>query len=148
MSRRIALFSLVLALVSVPGVAAEPDAGDRLLGDWAGWAYLGESGDLPLRLRIDRGPDGLRVRFDELVSRSYDVPAAIEWDAPRVVVTRTRPTGSRIVLDGEVTGAEIRGSIDWAGHRGEFELALSSEAIARIPPPRRPGPTVSLQSAP
>lgn len=104
------------------------------MGDWVGWAYLDEGGDLPLRLRIDRDAEGLRVRFDELVSRRYDLPARLSWEPPRLVVTRDRPGGSRIVLDGTLEGARIRGRMSWSGLEGDFDLSRAPEAIARIPP--------------
>lgn len=107
---------------------------ERLPGDWVGWAYLDEGGDLPLRLRIGRGAEGLTVRFDELVSKRYDLPAWLSWEPPHLVITRERPGGSRIVLDGTLEGAVVRGRIQWGGSGGDFELSRSPEPVARITP--------------
>jgi len=110
------------------------DVDDRLPGDWVGWAYLDEGGDLPLRLRIDRRTEGLTVRFDELVSKRYDLPARLSWEPPHLVITRERPGGSRIVLDGTLEGGVVRGRVEWGGYEGDFELSRSPEPVARIPP--------------
>ncbi|HVS12891.1 MAG TPA: CocE/NonD family hydrolase [Thermoanaerobaculia bacterium] len=134
MSRTPALVSVLLISFTVHAIATDPSGEPDLVGDWVGWAYLDEGGDLPLRLRVDRDAKGLRVRFDELVSKRYDLPAEVAWEPPRLIVTRERPTGSRIVLDGTLEGGTIRGRIDWGGHQGDFDLSRSLELIARIPP--------------
>lgn len=135
---RLLVAASLLAALPLPAPAAAirhpQQADDHLVGDWVGWAYLDEGGDLPLRMRIDRDGKGLRVRFDELVSKRYDLPARLSWEPPRLVVTRERPTGSRIVLDGTLEGDRIRGRLSWSGHEGDFDLSLSPEPIARIPP--------------
>lgn len=142
------LLLLVLFLAALAAVAEAPPPGQELLGDWVGWAYLDEGGDLPLRLRITRDRVGLDVRFDELVSRGYDLPAELTWNPPRLVVRRTRPDGSRIVLEAEVEGAAMHGRLDWSGHVGDAELSLSPLAIARVPPERFADLTGTYRLAP
>ncbi len=118
-----------------PATIRDPRETDwPLPGDWVGWAYLDQGSDLPLRLRIDRTAEGVGVRFDELVSKRYDLPAELSWEPPHLIVTRERPTGSRIVLDGTLEGDTIRGRLRWGDYRGDFELSRSPEPIARIPP--------------
>ncbi len=137
---------LAVALASVPAPApveaAEPPA--AVLGDWVGWAYLGEAGDLPLRLRIEADPaasGALVARFDELVSGRYDLPVArVEWEPPRWVLVRERPGSAPIRLEGEwfedasAGGGAIRGRIYWAGYGGDFELTRSPERLSRLAP--------------
>lgn len=127
---------LFLPFLAVLAVAPVPASTADLLGDWVGWAYLDQGGDLPLRVRIWNGADGLSVRFDELVSKRYDLPAELSWKPPRLTLTRRRPGGSRIVLEGVVEGGAVRGRLDWAGHAGNFELLRSPVPIARVPPER------------
>lgn len=134
MIRALAAFALALSLTTAPALPADLQPSDHLLGDWVGWAYLDEGGDLPLRIRIGAGSTGPGVRFDELVSRRYDLPASLSWNPPGVIVTRERPGGSRIMLEGRLDGETIAGRMDWAGHVGDFELVRSPEPIARIPP--------------
>lgn len=133
MSRILALLALVLTPAYAAATGGPPPDRTDILGDWVGWAYLDEGGDLPLRLRIYRDADGLRVRFDELVSKRYDLPAELSWEPPRLVVTRQR-SGSRITLRGTLERGTIRGRFDWSGHEGDFQLSRSPEPIARIPP--------------
>ncbi len=105
------------------------------LGDWVGWMYLDQGGDLPLRLRIESGDEGLTARFDELVSRRYDLPVErLVWEPPKFSLTRRLPSGSTIRLDGLIQAEAISGRIDWAGHLGDFELARSPELLTRTPP--------------
>lgn len=122
------------AALAPPAAGADPVAADSLAGDWVGWAYLDEGGDLPLRLRLEAGPDGgLAARFDELVSRRYDLPVErVEWAAPRLVLERRRPGGTVILLEGERAGGALRGRLDWAGHEGDFELTRSPERLSRL----------------
>lgn len=137
MLRSLALTSLVVVSAAAGPLVAQPFdpvADDALLGDWAGWAYLDEGGDLPLRLRIGRNAEGLHVRFDEMVSRRYDLPARLSWEPPGLVVTRERPSGSRIVLEGTLEDGTIRGRLDWTGYAGDFDLSRAPEPVARIPP--------------
>lgn len=149
MPTTISTLSLLSLLIIAPALAAEPPAaGDALPGDWVGWAYLDEGGDLPLRLRIDRDGEGLRVRFDELVAKRYDLPAELSWEPPRLVVTRERPTGARIVLRGTLEDGTIRGRMDWSGYEGRFDLSRSPEPIARIPPELFEGLTGTYRVSP
>ncbi|HVS01656.1 MAG TPA: CocE/NonD family hydrolase, partial [Thermoanaerobaculia bacterium] len=111
-----------------------------LPGDWVGWAYLDEGGDLPLRLRLTAGPEGLAARFDELVARRYDLPVQhLAWDGATLRLERTRPGGGSIRLEGTLRGHAIRGRLDWLGHAADFELLRSPHLLARIPPERWEG---------
>ena len=133
---------LAVAFATAPAQAAGPSA--ALHGDWVGWAYLGDAGDLPLRLRIEAdpaAPGALVARFDELVSGRYDLPVArVAWEPPRLVLVRERPGGAPIRLEGEwvvdadAGGTAIRGRIDWAGYGGDFELVRSPERLSRTAP--------------
>lgn len=143
-----ALFLIVCSIWAAAADAPPASGTIDLLGDWVGWTYLDEGGDLPLRIRIGRGADGLRVRFDELVRGSYDLPAEITWDPPRMQVERIRPGGARILLDGTVEGEVVRGRLDWGGHVGDFELSRSAEPIARIPPEHFEGLTGTYRLSP
>jgi pimeloyl-ACP methyl ester carboxylesterase len=138
----VALLSALAGTPALAGAQSPPEA-DRdslaraqLIGDWVGWAYLDEGGDLPLRVRIDAHTEGLRVRFDELVLRAYDLPAELSWDPPRLLITRERPTGTRITLDGALDAGTVRGRFRWGGVEGDFDLSRSPEPIARNPPER------------
>ncbi len=131
MRRRLAVcvLGLLLNAATRAASAAVPS------GDWIGWAYLDDGNDLPLRLRVAEAGGGGTVRFDELVSKQYDLPASIDLArTPRVVVERVRPNGKIIRLDGEVEGERWTGTLSWAGRPGRFELMRSAEPVARIPP--------------
>lgn len=127
---------LALANPSIASASEEP-ALSALRGDWAGWAYLDEGGDLPLRLRLENGPQGLVARFDELVTRRYDLPIqAVEWRPPELFLERRRPDGTTSRLKGELRGGALRGRLDWAGYAGDFDLTRSPERLSRIAPER------------
>ncbi len=125
---------MVLAIFGTSSAGlAEPKAPPT--GDWVGWAYLDEGSDLPLRMRVEPGPDGLVARFDELVGRRYDLPVeTLEWTPARFFLRRVRPDGKVITLEGTIDGERASGSIDWVGHHGDFELDHSPRRISRTPP--------------
>jgi dienelactone hydrolase len=137
--------SLALLLPGLPGAASPAAAGGPVpaphsppTGDWIGWAYLDAGGDLPLRIRIEpaAGPSALpSARFDEMVSRCYDLPAVVEaWNADGVVLVRRQPGGGEIRLEGRFQDGSLRGRLQWLGHEGNFELMPATESISRTPP--------------
>jgi dienelactone hydrolase len=138
----LAALCILLFAPPAPTHAQDSESPETLGGDWVGWAYLDDAGDLPLRLRIEADPEHegiLTARFDELVSGRYDLPVArVSWQAPRLVLLRERPEGLPIRLEGELIAEEspaaIRGTIDWAGYPGDFELTRAPERLSRMAP--------------
>lgn len=133
----VASVHVCLLAAAVPGLAAEGADSTALAGDWVGWAYLDEGGDLPLRIRLEETGGRLEARFDELVTRRYDLPVRrVAWTEPALVVERHRPDGTMIRLAAELAGGALRGRLDWAGTVGDFELARSPERLSRLAPER------------
>lgn len=126
---------LALSMTCVVVAAKPPSPGVSPTGDWVGWAYLDEGGDFPLRFRIETGANGLVARFDELVSQRYDLPVDhLAWAPPAFSLRRTRPGGAVISMTGTIQGDGIEGRFDWAGHKGNFEMAKSPILLTRTPP--------------
>ncbi len=110
-------------------------------GGWIGWAYIGEGGDLPLRVWLEEGPEGPAAWFDGVPWRRPGWPARLEQAHDRATLTLEAPNGTPIRLEGVRGDGRWSGDIELLGYAGEFEL-LHAPGLAFVDPEHyadRPG---------
>ncbi|MGD8377332.1 MAG: hypothetical protein PVF68_14470, partial [Acidobacteriota bacterium] len=110
-----------LALLAILAGCAAP-APPIPAGDWAGWGYLDEGGDLPLRLHVTAAPDeGFTATLDSPAEPAFELPLqTVEWSAPRLRLERTTESGRLLVFEAELREDVLEGTMDFAGTPGHF----------------------------
>jgi hypothetical protein len=107
---------------------------------WVGWAWLGDAGDLPLRVHLTRSGEEHEATLDSPAHRAFGMPVMVrQWDDSRMRIEAESRSGSLISIDGRLRGDLIEGAIQWAGDEG-FSL-IADWALERIlgsDPPEEP----------
>ena len=125
---RVARITAVLLLAGA--VAAH---GQQPRGGWIGWAYLGEGGDLPLRIWFEGRADGLAARFDGVPWGQRGWKAEVSMDGQDLALSSATPEGTPINLSGTVEAGRWSGTAEIAGYSGDFEL-LHAPGLADVDP--------------
>jgi uncharacterized protein len=148
---------LVMTGVAIArSAAAEQPA---LEGTWIGWAWLGDAGDLPLRVHFSVAGNGIEAALDSPAHRAFGIPLVLaREEAPAIRLEGESRSGSRITISGEPREGVIAGTIRWAEYEGTVELIRSPRPIANVPLEtyadaaglyeRAPGDLVELRARP
>ncbi len=127
-----AICLVTLGLTS-PAASTESGLANLAPGGWIGWAYLGEGGDLPLRIWIIDEGDRTVVRFDGVAWKKRGWSARLNVQDGVVALNLATPKGTPIQLSGAPAERSWSGTIDFGEHSGEFEL-LHAPGLADIDP--------------
>jgi pimeloyl-ACP methyl ester carboxylesterase len=132
MMKRTSLW-VVAAIIVCTAASATVAQAIPTTGGWIGWAYVGEGGDLPLRVWLSEGPDGLSARFDGVPWRAPGWPAELRVEGDRAVLSLSTPKGTPIRLEGSFEGGRWHGEARISDYEGEFEL-LHAPGLADVNP--------------
>ncbi len=136
--------ALLFACAAAASVPAHP-----LEGSWIGWAWLGDAGDLPLRVHVSTDHNGLSARFDSPAQRSYGVAVeTVDWSPPVLDLSWTSTGGAAISLRGTVAEDAWSGTITWGKYEGTFDLVRSPRDIATVDPADYAGAAGFYERAP
>lgn len=101
---RFILGAAVLIAFCSGASALQPDARFELSGTWIGWAWLGDTGDLPIRLRLAAGGD-LRATFDSPAHRYFGARFEVaRWERPELRLEGHSQSGSPIAIEATLNG--------------------------------------------
>lgn len=134
MNRRLARFVLPLVAPALAACGVPHTAPPDPSGDWAGWAYLNEAGDLPLRFHVERGPEGVfTARLDSPAQQAYGLPVQrVVWKPPVLLLERTTDAGDRVRLEATLAGETLAGETAFGEYEGRFEAARSPRPLPRV----------------
>lgn len=123
---------LVAGVVAV-AVHADDNPPMPAPGGWIGWAYIGEGGDLPLRVWVSE-VDGRRVaKFDGVPWKKPGWSAELHADGDNVSLLTKTPKGTPIRLSGELNDTHWAGHIELGDYTGDFDL-MHAPGLADIGP--------------
>lgn len=158
MRANVALILFGLLTVAGTGFARLPESHPPDSFDsWIGWGWLGDAGDLPLRVHLSLSGDEPVAALDSPAHRAVGIPLeVVQWTAPALHLTGTSASGSSISIQGAVEGDRIDGTIRWGGYEGQVELTRSPRRLAAVAPEsyanaagfyeRAPGDIVELRT--
>ena len=128
------LTAFLLGLV----IAASARADAALAGDWIGWAYLHDGGDMPLRLRFEDGEDGLTGTLAAPVQRVSGLAVEkIVVDGERLSFTRVNSAGKVFAYTADLQGDAMEGETTLDGEPlWSFSMARARVALPDIDPER------------
>lgn len=124
---------ICLLVVGCSRAQETPAAKELAAGGWIGWAYIGEGGDLPLRVWVSEGDDRPRARFDGVPWKQSGWPAELHVDGDSLVLALETPKGTPIRLNGTLTKEHWVGSMKFGKYAGDFEL-MHAPGLADISP--------------
>ncbi|MDX1570026.1 MAG: alpha/beta hydrolase [Xanthomonadales bacterium] len=119
--------------VAILGVAWVAAQAEPTPGGWIGWAYLGDGGDLPLRVWFEQDAEGLVARFDGVPWRQRGWTSEVRLDGSKLSLVTATPKGTAIELSGTVESDRWSGTAEFADYSGDFEL-LHAPGLADIAP--------------
>lgn len=101
-------------------------------GDWAGWIYLDEGGDLPVRVSVE---EAQRATLDLVPNRAYGLEIqSVVWTEPVLRLERTNDAGSVIAIEGTIDGDTLDGRFYVGEREGDIQLHRSIEPLPDIDP--------------
>lgn len=134
---RYRLAAITTLWLVMTGVAiARPAAAEQLAleGTWIGWAWLGDAGDLPLRVHFSAVGKGIEATLDSPAHRAFGIPLVLaREEAAAIRLEGESRSGARIAISGAPGEGVIAGTIRWADHEGTVELIRSPRPIANVP---------------
>ncbi|MEQ8765070.1 MAG: alpha/beta fold hydrolase [Planctomycetota bacterium] len=128
------IISTLLLLASSALAVSEPE----LTGDWAGWAYLDDGSDFPMRLHWRQTEEELTGTWDIPPNRLSGLALdGITWEAPRIRFSH-RLSGSLLFdFEGALDEAErtIAGTFRTSdGRAGQFQVHRSDVPLPGVDP--------------
>ena len=114
---------------------------DSPAGDYAGWGYIATGGDLPLRVHVAQGENGLVVTLDLPSENAYALPTDAERFADGALhFERTSKSGKRWIVEAKLENGELDGEAQIGDDtRIDFNLVRSAVAL--------PSPAPSIDAA-
>lgn len=120
--------AIAASLFVAAACAAENPAGPQsgATQSWAGWAFLGDAGDFPFRVRLGSEDGEIDLAFAEI----YGAPLSeVTRDDKQIAFTWVTETGKRRHFELTVSGSAAEGALTWGDITGSVFMNRSAMPI-------------------